>query len=232
MFDYVTRVYPDPVIINHGDAVHQKPENAITDAGLGYEGQEPDALDDRFVFRSDGPWWDDMRVSVNQVKVQGQQNIPEWDAWLGNLQMLWFDPSTMEQVFFALQMPHGYLQGSNLHPHVHMVPASNASQATHRVRWGLEYTWQRIGDTFAAPTTIYAETNIVPDEALVANRHYLVEFTEITGISAADVGVSSMLMCRLFRDATNDDYTDDVGLLEVDFHYEILLPGSRSEYVQ
>ncbi len=52
MSDYVTQVHPAPDVINHGDAVHYKPENSITDAGLGYEGSAPDALDDRFNFDS------------------------------------------------------------------------------------------------------------------------------------------------------------------------------------
>jgi len=229
--DYVTKAIGANEI-DHGDAVHYRPEHELTDADLGYPGQAPDTMNDRLTFRSDGPWWDDMRVAVSSVRVQGSQNIPDWDSWLGNLQLLWFDPGTMEQVFFALQMPHGYLQGSDLSPHVHMVPSTNAAVSTHRVRWGLEYTWQSIGATFAAPTTIYAETTLVPDEALVANRQYLVAFPDITGLVAGDVGVSSMLVCRLFRDAGNDDYTFDAGLLEFDIHYQILMPGSRQEYIQ
>jgi hypothetical protein len=48
--DYVARVYPDPVKIDHGDAVHFKPEEEIKDAGIGYEGTEPETLNDRFNF--------------------------------------------------------------------------------------------------------------------------------------------------------------------------------------
>jgi hypothetical protein len=53
MSNYVTQVYPDPVLIDHGDAVHYKPENMIVDAGLGYEGTAPSTLDSRLNFRSD-----------------------------------------------------------------------------------------------------------------------------------------------------------------------------------
>ena len=48
--EYVTRVYPAPVKIDHGDAVHFKPEEEITDAGIGYEGVEPETMNDRFNF--------------------------------------------------------------------------------------------------------------------------------------------------------------------------------------
>jgi hypothetical protein len=39
-----------------------------------------------------------------------------------------------------------------------------------------------------------------------------------------------MLVCRLFRDATNagDDYNDDAGALEFDFHYKANTLGSRT----
>lgn len=49
MSDYVAKVY-DAEIINHGDAVHYDPENALTDADLGYEGTAPDGLNNRFDF--------------------------------------------------------------------------------------------------------------------------------------------------------------------------------------
>ena len=52
MSDYVAKVFPGNEI-DHGDAVHYKPENSVTDAGIGYEGTAPDDLDGRFNFRSD-----------------------------------------------------------------------------------------------------------------------------------------------------------------------------------
>lgn len=54
----------------------------------------------------------------------------------------------------------------------------------------------------------------------------------MTGVNT----VSSMLACRLFRDATGaggtDDLDNDAGVLEFDFHYEIDTMGSRSEYLK
>jgi len=38
------------------------------------------------------------------------------------------------------------------------------------------------------------------------------------------------LICRLFRDATatGDDYDDDAGAIEFDFHYKVNTMGSRT----
>ncbi len=285
MSDYVAQVYPAPEEINHGDAVHFKPENAITDAGLGYSGQAPDTLDSRLQFddgifagagfpgivpdpsveankflRDDGTWavatasvdesldcdwtgtytfsdilysdtyWEDLQVPVSSVKVQGASHTPDWGAFLTTLQILWFDAGTMEQVFFVAQLPHTYKEGTNIEAHVHWTPSINGVQANHTVRWGLEYSWANIGATFPnTPTIIYGSAHM-PSEQLVTNRHYTNSLGQITGTGKT---ISSMLICRLFRDATDngaDTYTGDAGLLEFDFHYEVDRPGSIAAY--
>ena len=173
-------------------------------------------------------YWDDLKVPVSSVKVRAAANPPDWDAFSGgNLQLLWFDQAQMEQVFFTVQMPHAWKEGTDLHAHVHWTP--NASGlAGQTVQWGLEYSWSNIGVTFPGTTIITGSTPF-PNEQLVANRHYLTDLGDISGTGKT---LSSMLICRLFRDATNDTLPDDAGLLEFDFHYEIDSPGSRQEYVQ
>ena len=69
MSDYVTQVYPDPVLIDHGDAVHYEPENMIVDAGIGYTGTAPDTLDNRHNFSSDisSAWYNGVGVPSNSL---------------------------------------------------------------------------------------------------------------------------------------------------------------------
>ena len=69
------------------------------------------------------------------------------------------------------------------------------------------------------------------DSVLIASRHYLTELTAITP-TAAQNGLSSVLVCRLYRDANaadHDAYGADAGLLEIDFHYSISSLGSQDE---
>jgi hypothetical protein len=52
-----------------------------------------------------------------------------------------------------------------------------------------------------------------------------------TGIDGTGKTLSSMIICRLYRDVSdaNDTYASDAFLLEIDFHYEIDTVGSRTE---
>jgi hypothetical protein len=81
----------------------------------------------------------------------------------------------------------------------------------------------------SAPATVYIQTRS-PDEALVAKKHYISSFDPITPTASQD-GISSMMLCRLFRDSTvaADSSTNGAWLLEMDFHYRMNMIGSRSE---
>jgi hypothetical protein len=97
------------------------------------------------------------------------------------------------------------------------------------VRWGLEYTWAEIGAVFPAVQTIYASVHDPADADVVANKHYYTEFAHIHPTADQD-NISSILVCRLFRDADNiaDNYEADAGVLFVDFHFEVNMLGSRT----
>ena len=181
--------------------------------------------------------WDDLRVNAYSTKLGGSKD-PDFAKILDNgsgsqgVFAYLFDDSTEEEVYFAVQIPHCYKFGTDLKPHVHWTPVANGG-AGEKVSWGLEYSIQEIGATFPNTMIIYGDTS-VPDETLVADRHYLTELTTIDG-SAID-SVSAMLICRLFRDAGGtggtDSYGDDVALLEFDLHFEIDSMGSKDEYTK
>ena len=176
----------------------------------------------------DQPVWDDLRVAASTAKLIGS-GVPDWEDFIGtSTKILSFDATSEEEIYFTIQLPHRYKEGTDVCPHVHWCPASNGT-GTQKVSWGLEYTWSNIGSVFGSTTTIYGNTSY-PDETLVANKHYLTDFTDIDGTGQT---ISSMLSCRLFRDATGagatDDYADDAGLLEFDLHYQIDTQGSREE---
>jgi hypothetical protein len=146
----------------------------------------------------------------------------------------WFDPTTEEQSYFVAQLPHSYKEGSDLMCHVHWVPADTAGGAGTDVCWGLEYTWANFNSTFGNTTIIYGDEQSEGEtETLTLNKHYVTELGDIDGTGKT---ISSMIICRIFRDATGtggtDDYDDDAGLLEIDFHYERDAMGSKEEYVK
>ena len=199
--------------------------------------EEDDRLNSSKVIRLTDTAWGDLRVPVLSTKLGGTKDpdftkvLDDGDSSQGVFSYL-FSASTEEELYFMVQMPHAWKQGTALHPHVHWSPVANGS-AGQKVSWGLEYSVAEIGPTFGDTTIIYGDTT-TPDETLVADRHYLTELSYIS-MSSVD-SVSTMLVCRVFRDATGgggtDDYANDAALLEIDFHYEIDSMGSDSEYTK
>ena len=193
--------------------------------------------DNKYRFGTDGRLtyndtvWDDLRVPINAIKLGGV-NDPNYvqfadDTALGDtgtstgVYLYQFDKAAEEEVFFVCQMPHSWKQGTAIDPHVHWVTTGTD---TGNCRWGLEYNVASIGGTFAGTTTIYA----TQAGGGTAGEHMYADFTDIdmTGHT-----FSCILVCRLFRDATNtgDTYNEDAALLEFDFHFEKNSLGSEDE---
>lgn len=173
--------------------------------------------------------WEDLRVPMTASKLGGSHD-PGFALFIANgasqgVFSYDFDKTTEEELYFAVQMPHSWKIGSTIHPHVHWgVKTAPAGGTT--VRWGLEYTWQSINGVFAAPTIIYTTAT----DPVTQYKHLLNEFTDIAGTGIT--GVSSMLLCRIFRDVANDNFDDDASLFEFDIHYEMDTDGSNEEYAK
>ena len=184
------------------------------------------------LLHGNGTYWVDEKVSAFTTKTVGASNLPGADFLVGTVGAFWFDPNTMNQVFFMVQIPHAYKEGSSIYPHVHWCPGASNGTAGQKVRWGLEYAWGNLGGTFTATTTIYAQDHSPADSVLVSKKHYLTPFSAISGTGKT---ISSMVVCRLFRDATNatyDTYANFAGLLSIDFHIECDSLGSHQEYTK
>jgi hypothetical protein len=191
--------------------------------------------DGTLVLKNDAVVWEDLRVPVTSTKLGGTKD-PGFAVFKDNgsgsqgVFINWFDKTTEEELYFAVQVPHCYKLGSDIEPHVHWTPAANGGAGA-VVSWGLEYTWAEIGSSFGNTSIIYSNTHYPGDGSLVAGKHYLTDFATISGDGINSV--SSMLCCRVFRDAggtgATDDYDDDAGLIEIDFHFQIDTLGSRQE---
>lgn len=144
-----------------------------------------------------------------------------------------FNSSIEEEVYFEVQMPHSWKEGTIIYPHVHWVPLSSATSAESNVSWGLEYTWSNINELFD-DTNIISNNVTMSDGSLIADNHYV---TILGAIDGTGKKISSMILCRLFRDATGvlseDNYTGLAGLLEFDIHYQSdSFGGSRQEFIK
>lgn len=169
----------------------------------------------------DATGWDDLRVPATSAVVGAAPPDLGTFGPSGGLKTYLFDKGIDQEVHMAVQLPHTWKEASNITPHVHWAPIDTN---TGTVRWGLEYSWANIDGTFGAPSTIYAED--AGDGT--AWKHQVQDFA---ALDATGKTISSMIVCRLFRDAdhANDTYDNDAALLACDFHYEIDTPaGSRA----
>lgn len=185
---------------------------------------------------ADATQWDDLRVPILSTKTGGSKDptfTKVFDNGAGSQGVFsqMFSATVEEELYFEAQMPHAWMQGSDIEAHVHWIPSVNGGVGED-VSWGLEYTWATIGEVFGNTTIIYGDVNHLGED-LIADKHYL---TELGAISATGKTFSSMLLCRVFRDATGaggtDDYGSLAGLLEIDFHYQLDSLGSNEEYVK
>lgn len=171
--------------------------------------------------------WDDIRVKANAVRT-GASGAPDWvefPASSGLYTYQFAGVTTVEQVFFNIQLPHGYSPGTDLECHVHYCSTDNAG--TGYVKFSLDYVASSIDSVFdASPTTISGTDAIDVGDI---RKHRVCELGVVDGTGLIE---SAMLICRLYRDPTDveDTFAYDAAFLEADFHYQIEKPGTNDEY--
>lgn len=186
--------------------------------------------------------WDDERVPIQSVKTAGIQQ-PEWDRVYRNSDgtsegvfLYCFDDGPVEEeVFFSIQFPHtwnGPAGGdSTVYAHVHWL---HTATDTGGVVWGLEYTWATVSENAAAAASAFGTTTIIysgrhPISGAAPKDQHLM--TNFPGITKADQGWSSMMICRLFRaNVAGDNKVGDACVLEIDFHIQKRPRGTRDVY--
>lgn len=127
-----------------------------------------------------------------------------------------------DEVQFQVQLPHCRADNSTIHPHVHFSPYTTG---TGTVRFVLEYTWASIDTQFGSTNTVNLEKTWNTNQQWY---HLLATPNPAGGITGTGKGISSILVCRLYRDYTvTGNYTDKVTFLGFDFHIEMDTLGSR-----
>lgn len=204
--------------------------------------------------KSDGRWrhdgattWNDLRIEP--VARSTGANAPSFEKYFDDVPgssrgvyLYSFNDATAgseKEIFFTMQMPHDWKEGTAIHLHCHWV--GSVSDTTSAPRWGLEYTWKDIGQVFGDTTIVYSSGSNIDgsgssDPNITAGKHYISEFTAITPGTDAN-NISSIIIGRLFRDSANagDTYnaaTNKCGLLYIDAHYEVDSFGSDTEFTK
>jgi hypothetical protein len=168
--------------------------------------------------------WDDLRFPASQI-TPGPANPPDWVNFsgLGGVYGLAFNQNTEEDVYFIAQMPHSWVEGSEIRPHIHWTSSTGTAGT---VVWGLEYTK-------ASPLGTFGST--VTDTMRVSNpSQYYHQLDGFDPIDMTGNTISTIIWCRLYRDADDaaDDLAEDAYLLDIDFHFQSDLKGSHEEYTK
>lgn len=184
--------------------------------------------------------WDDLMVFPDAT-TRGGSKMPEWGGTgavafkkNGSSQgvFLWmFSSITEQELYFTIQLPHSYKVGTAIYPHIHWTTATSTPTRTN-VAWGLEYSVIAFGGTFPNTSTLTSNT-VISDIATISGvgQHLI---TSLGTISGTNLGISTVLVCRIYRNVTAsaDTFNDEAGLLGFDIHYEKDTQGSRTEYAK
>ncbi len=175
--------------------------------------------------------WDDIRVPVTSTRRGGARD-PVFKKFLddgassqGVYAYEFSNPVSApseKELFFSVQMPHDYVIGSELRPHVHWTPSTTGAG---NVTWLLEYTWSYIHGEFSA-TTLISSSNPAMGST---TKHQISSLPTISETPVGTPTVSSMLICRLSRVQAGNTYAATCWLHEIDFHYQKDGFGSRNE---
>ena len=167
-------------------------------------------------------YFDDLRTPASAIRLVGVKPPKETEYKGGAV--LEFEnvaAPNEQQVFFIVQLPHSWKEGTALSAHVHWAPKTDTGGIDQTVIWQLTHSWANIDAVLPAPTTITA-TETINDRI---DEHIMTSFPLL---DATGKLLSSMLICSLTRLSGTDTYTDSAYFLEVDFHYEVDSPGSET----
>ena len=168
--------------------------------------------------------WDDVTVPLVQGRAEVAGN-PTFSTFGGGVKAYAFDKDTDQSLFVTFQLPHRYKAGSDLKAHIHVAPSTNAAGTS---AWGLEYYIASVDGTFAAGSTLYGNVDMNAGATL---KHYICPLGTISGTGLKE---STVLVCRVFRDAdasggSSDTYAADVFGLSVDLHIKVDKLGTPAE---
>ena len=156
------------------------------------------------------------RDIVGSATVKGSgANDPSWSTFISGINAYSLSATTMKELWFTFHIDHDYAVGTTIYPHVHW---ATTGTNTGVVRWGFEYTIAKGHNQSAFPTstTVYVEQA----GSGTAYKHMVAEVA--AGISSAELEPDSLILMRIFRDAShaNDTQTSAAFMFTADIHYQ------------
>ncbi len=176
--------------------------------------------------------WDDIRIVPGAFQFAGVSDptLESWQPGGAGATFKVYKFKKDDEVFFTCQVPHNYLEGSDLLPHLHWTPGDRGNEENGAtVGWKIDVSWANRGVVFPASETISLSDACTGTDDL----H---EKTASGNMSGTNKTISGVIQGRLYRSDTGADDTwagaiaaQSPIILEIDFHYEIDGLGSDLE---
>ena len=163
--------------------------------------------------------WTDLRAPATTIR-QGATTKPDFNTDSVTLDFP-YDDST-EIAYIIMQMPHQWITGSRIEPHIHYL--QNESSVPTFV---MVYRWLDNGTPVTQFTRL--ESNGIVFNYTSGSILQILEFPMIDG--SAIIGVSSCLQIKLYR-KEEVTITSDIQVVEFDIHYQSDSNGSDTEYTR
>jgi hypothetical protein len=162
---------------------------------------------------------DDLRVTIdhgsNPAQLGSFTGIPGPEIWFFR------NNQGIEAMSFTVQMPHNWVEGSPIYPHIHWAPRLSGNG---NVQWNLDYSWVDLNEITPATFTATTTSSIIVTGPFTMNSHILSNLTaNNVGIDGTGKHISSVLICRIWRDSgvATDTFGGDCGGITIDFHHRV-----------
>lgn len=167
--------------------------------------------------------WDDLRFPAQGINPAGSAAPPSVDTATYPGSLL-FASNTTNTIAGVAQLPHGWVYGSEIRPHVHW---SKSTSAGGGVAWQFRFAVADIGGVFSAYSDWETATASVADSD-TAHKHAISSFS---AIDMTGVGGSGLVAWQIQRkhDDVSDTYAADARLWEFDIHFQAWDLGSDTE---
>lgn len=176
--------------------------------------------------RGSGTAWDDLRFPANSINPPGSVNDADRDSSdTPNIGTILFDSASTEIVAGIAQMPHSWVEGSVIRPHIHWSPTDAGAG---NVVWQFDYDLANVSGTFNGSYSTLTISGVAGGNA---NSHQINSFGDI---DLSGYNLSTIIKWRISRIGgdTGDTYGSDARLLEFDIHYRTDSYGSRQEFIK
>ncbi len=184
--------------------------------------------------------WDDLRFPLTGRNLDIASGRMDYDFYNGTVSMANNARALdiRETLSFTVQMPHHWLEGSTIRPHVHWVQ----QHATNIPNWLMGYQFAGKGDSKAALESDYTNHTLVApvQHVFTFSSGVLEQITTFGDINLADSTISDTIHFCLWRDTANasglfagaDPSSLDEHIREFDIHYIIDGRGSKKEFIK